>query len=285
MLGIDMEDMRAEWRRGSARSLRRHELPEWVSGLLIAGAFLWLAWQEKRRPLRAPTQSKKRRLARNLAVAAFGAATLAVVERPVVGPLARFVERKRWGLARLPSPVAMPLAIALLDYTLYLWHVLTHRVPLLWRFHLVHHADLDLDVSTALRLHFGELAISVAFRAAQVVVLGVAPLPLSVWQTLLLLSILFHHSNMRIDPHLESSFARFIVTPRLHGIHHTASFDDTDSNWSSGLTLWDRLHGTLRSRQSGLPIGLPVYPEDVALREALALPFMRQRASFPRLLP
>lgn len=261
-------------------SLARKKLPEWVSGALIAAVFLWLRREEQRRPLRPRTQPKARRLAQNLTFAALGAGTLAVAARPVIDPLSRFVERKRWGLARLPALVSVPAAVALLDYTLYLWHVLTHRVPFLWRFHLVHHADLDLDASTALRFHFGELAISVAFRAAQVAVLGVAPLPLSIWQTLLLLSILFHHSNLRIDPSLESQLARLVVTPRLHGIHHTASLDDTDSNWSSGLTLWDRLHGTLRTRESGLPIGLPAWREYLPLRRALLLPFTRQRASF-----
>jgi sterol desaturase/sphingolipid hydroxylase (fatty acid hydroxylase superfamily) len=129
------------------------KLPSWASAPLIAGTFLWLLREERRRPLRAPTQPKTRRLARNLALAASGAVALAIVERPLIGPLARFVERKRWGRARLPPAVAAPLAIAALDYTLYVWHMLTHRVPALWRFHLVHYADVDMDASTALRFH------------------------------------------------------------------------------------------------------------------------------------
>lgn len=258
-----------------ARALSRR-VPMWISAPLIGGLFLWLLREEKRRPLRLPVEPKARRVARNLALAASGAAALAILERPVVEPLARLMEKKRWGLARLPPVLAVPLSIALLDYTLYLWHVLTHRVPLLWRFHLVHHADLDLDASTALRFHFGELAISVAFRTAQVAVLGVAPLPLSLWRTLLQLSILFHHSNLRLDPRFESLLSRWIVTPRLHGIHHTASIEETDSNWSSGLTLWDRLHGTLRTRESGLPIGLPSNHDALSLADALLLPFRRR---------
>ena len=213
-------------------------------------------------------------------MAAAGAAALAIVERPVGDSLSRLVKKKHWGLARLPAVIALSLAIGLLDYTLYLWHELTHRVPWLWRFHLVHHVDLDLDASTGLRFHFGELAVSVAFRAAQVGLLGIAPLPLSVWQTILLFSILFHHSNVRLDPGLESRLARFIVTPRLHAIHHAASMSDTNSNWSSGLTLWDRLHGTFGTEESGLPIGVPAYRDALPLRCSLALPFRKQRPSF-----
>jgi sterol desaturase/sphingolipid hydroxylase (fatty acid hydroxylase superfamily) len=102
----------------------------------------------------------------------------------------------------LPLPVwlEVPLAVLLMDYTLYLWHVLMHRLNWLWRFHLPHHVDLDLDASTALRFHFSDLVISIAWRAGQVTLIGVSPLSLSVWQTLLLLSILFHHSNVPRQP-------------------------------------------------------------------------------------
>src|SRR5215208_1822575 len=103
-----------------------------------------------------------------------------------------------------------------MDYTLYLWHMLTHRVPALWRFHQVHHCDLDMDASTALRFHFAEMAISVPYRAAQVAVLGVAPRPLSIWQTFLFVSILFHHSNLRLPLWLERRLSWMIVTPRMH---------------------------------------------------------------------
>ena len=122
---------------------------------------------------------------------------------------------------RLPEWVEVPLAVILLDYTLYVWHVLTHRVSWLWRFHVVHHVDLDLDASTALRFHCGELVLSVAWRAGQILLIGVSPLALSVWQTAVLLSILFHHSNVRLAVETERRLNRFIVTPRMHGIHHS----------------------------------------------------------------
>jgi sterol desaturase/sphingolipid hydroxylase (fatty acid hydroxylase superfamily) len=191
-------------------------------------------------------ESKPRRLSRNLAIAAISAAALQVAERPVVSPLAALVECRRWGLLQrvlLPPWVEMPLALVLLDYTLYIWHVLMHRVSWLWRFHVVHHIDLDLDTSTALRFHFGELVLSVGWRAGQVMLLGVSPVALSAWQTALFLSVLFHHANVRLPLWLERWLVRFIVTPRMHGIHHSIVQEETNANWSSGLTLWDWLHG------------------------------------------
>jgi sterol desaturase/sphingolipid hydroxylase (fatty acid hydroxylase superfamily) len=204
--------------------------------------------------------------------------------------LTRLVERRRWGLlklSRMPAWLEVALACVLLDYTLYLWHVATHRVPFLWRFHVVHHADLDLDATTALRFHFAELALSVPWRAAQIVALGVSPRSLSVWQTLLMLSVLFHHSNVRLPVGFERGLNRLVVTPRMHGIHHSTVREETDSNWSSGLTVWDRLHGTLRLNvpQEEIEIGVPAYrrPEEVVLKEVLALPFVEQRPTW--LLP
>ncbi|MFC6488793.1 sterol desaturase family protein [Nitratireductor sp. GCM10026969] len=255
----------------------------WVSGALVVGAFGLLVWAEMRRPLREHREGKVRRNIRNLAVAALSAVTLQALERPIVNPLAKLVQRRRWGLLkrfRLPAWLENVLAVALLDYTLYLWHIMVHRVPFLWRFHQVHHADLDMDTSTALRFHFGEMALSVPYRAAQVALLGVAPRPLSMWQTFLLVSVMFHHSDLRLPLPLERRLSRFFVTPRMHGIHHSIIEDEVNSNWSSGLTLWDWLHGTLRLDvpQSEIDIGVPAYrsPDDVTLPRLVEMPFAEQ---------
>jgi sterol desaturase/sphingolipid hydroxylase (fatty acid hydroxylase superfamily) len=184
----------------------------------------------------------------------------------------------------LPVWLEVPLAVALLDYTLYVWHVLVHKVPFLWRFHQPHHVDLDLDASTALRFHFAEMVASAPWRAAQVVVIGVSPLALSVWQTATLVEILFHHSNVELPVGVERWLCRLIVTPRMHGIHHSIVPEEASSNWSSGLVLWDWLHGTLRLNvpQQALTIGVPAYrrPEEVTLPHVLAMPFEGQRESW-----
>ena len=263
--------------------MRNRKVPTWVSAPLVVGAFGLLAWLERRRPLRRKVEPKLRRESRNLGVAAAGAVALQLTERPLADKLAALVERRRWGLlklVRLPAWLEVALAVVLLDYTLYLWHVLTHRVPFLWRFHVAHHADLDLDASTALRFHFAELALSAPFRGAQILAIGVAPLSLSVWQTFLFLSVTFHHSNVRLPLEVERRLNRLVVTPRMHGIHHSVVREETDSNWSSGLTVWDWLHGTLRLNvpQEEITIGVPAYrePEQVELQKVLAMPFGEQ---------
>lgn len=258
------------------------------------GTFGVLFWLEKRRPLRRPVESKFVRNSRNLALAGLAAAALQLFESPVVEPLTKLVEKRNWGLlkqSRLPKWLETVLAVVLLDYTLYVWHVLTHRVPFLWRFHAIHHIDLDLDASTALRFHFAEMIISVAWRAGQILFIGVSPVSFAAWQMFLFPSILFHHSNVRLASELERKLARFIVTPRMHGIHHSTIRAETDSNWSSGLTVWDRLHGTLRAdvHRDEIAVGIPAYrnPNEVVLTKILTMPFERQKPSwqFPETKP
>lgn len=263
------------------------KVPGWLSGALVLGAFGALAWLERRRPLRVERESKTNRTARNLAVAAAGAAALRLLEKPAAERLTALVERRRWGLLkvlRLPAWLEVAAACVLLDYTLYLWHVLAHRAPFLWRFHVVHHIDLDLDATTALRFHFAELALSVPWRAAQILSIGVSPRSLSVWQTLLMLSVLFHHSNVRLPVGAERRLNLLVVTPRMHGIHHSTVREETDSNWSSGLTVWDRLHGTLRLDvpQAEVDIGVPAYrdPREVGLSKILTMPFGEERPTW-----
>jgi len=260
---------------------------KFISVPVALGTFGVLVWLENRRPLRRSVESKITRNGRNFAVAGIAAAALQLAEQPVAAFLSRLVERKNLGLLKivcLPKWLETILAVALLDYTLYLWHVLTHKVPFLWRFHLVHHVDLDLDASTAFRFHFGELLISVAWRAAQILVIGVSPGAFAAWQLFLFPAVLFHHSNVKLPIGLERKLNRFIVTPRLHGIHHSIVRAETDSNWSSGLTVWDWLHGTLKTdvSQSEITVGVPAYqnPDEVTLTKILPLPFEKQKADW-----
>jgi sterol desaturase/sphingolipid hydroxylase (fatty acid hydroxylase superfamily) len=239
---------------------------------------------ERRAPLRRQTQREPVRSVRNLLMGALSMAVVALAEGPLVSRLADVVERRRWGLVQrlnLPTPLRDVLAILGLDYTMYVWHVLTHEVPSLWRFHLVHHVDLDLDSTTALRFHAVDMLISIPWRAAQVVVLGASPSALAAWQGFFFASVMFHHSNLRLPARLERLLAAVLTTPRMHGIHHSAVRDETDSNWSSGLSLWDHLHGTFRMdvAQREIRIGVPACrdPSDTRLGASLAMPFRRQR--------
>jgi sterol desaturase/sphingolipid hydroxylase (fatty acid hydroxylase superfamily) len=248
--------------------------------VLSLGALAGLVLLERKRPLRRERESKLRRNSRNLVVASLSALTVHLLEAPVVRPLARAVQRKRLGLLKqlgFPRPLEIIAAVVLMDYTLYFWHVLTHRVPVLWRFHAVHHVDLDLDASTALRFHFGELAVSVPYRAAQVLLIGVDPEALSYWQTFLSLSLLFHHSNIRLPRAWEAMLSWILVTPRMHGIHHSNEPAEANTNWSSGLALWDRMHRTFRLDipQEKIHIGVKGIDKEerVRLPEILTQPF------------
>ncbi|HZU88171.1 MAG TPA: sterol desaturase family protein [Stellaceae bacterium] len=257
------------------------------SGAVVCGAFAALLLAERCRPLRRRVEPGLAREARNLAVAAASALAIRLVERPLVEPLAHAAVHRRRGLLQrrpLPAPLEAALALALLDFTLYLWHILTHRVPFLWRFHLVHHVDLDLTASTALRFHFAEMMVSVPWRAAQVALIGVRPQVLRLWQTATLVEIMFHHSNLHLPLRLERRLGRLIVTPRMHGIHHANVREQTHANWSSGLTVWDWLFGTLRLDvpQEAITIGVPAYrrAEALTLPRLLAMPFRRQPPSW-----
>ena len=258
-------------------------LSPWIAGPLVAGVFVLLTWQERRRPLRQRVEPGLRHAVRNFAVAGIGALTMVVFESPLIQPLARMVEQRRWGLLGalpLPAWAQAGIALALMDYTFYLWHVLLHRAPLLWRFHAVHHVDRDLDTSTALRFHFGEILISVPWRAAQVLLIGLNPFTFAMWQVWFALCVMFHHSNLRLPIQWERRINRILVTPRMHGVHHSNQPDETNSNWSSGFTIWDWLHGTLRLSvpQQEIEIGVPAFHDSgtVVLPQLLRMPFEDQ---------
>jgi len=264
--------------------MRIETLKRCAGSVLMVGCIAALFVAERRWPLRRRVDPGTRRIECNIAMAAATVAEVAILERPVVDKLAREVERRRIGLVQalgLPRWARTALAVVLLDYTLYHWHILLHRVPVLWRFHLAHHIDLDLDASTALRFHFGEFFASIPWRAAQVVLIGATPSALRLWRRLTAMEVVFHHANLRLSPRLERSLARLVATPRLHGIHHSMVQAERDSNFSSGLTLWDRLHGTFRDDvpQDAITIGVPPYrePRQVTLRRTLAVPFAGER--------
>ena len=206
------------------------------------------------------------------------AAVVATVETPAVQAVARANASGRRGLAGLtPRPLAALVAFAAMDYGFYLWHVATHRVPFLWRFHRVHHVDPAMSMSTAIRFHFVDMAVSLPWRLVQVRVSGITPPTLRAWQRFFTLSILFHHSNWALPEGWDERLSWLITTPRMHGIHHSVVQAERDSNWSSGISLWDRLHGTFRHWPALRDITTGVDDRraagDVAVGRALLAPF------------
>jgi len=253
-------------------------------GVVVGALFV----VERLRPLRSRKDPAPTRVGRNLTIGLLAAATTAASEIPIIAPVQRLAERRRLGLLRqcpLPRALRVVLGFLLLDYTLYIWHWLNHRTPALWRFHAVHHIDLDLDSSTGIRFHFGELALAAGFRAAQIVLLGVDDETLRAWQQCLLLSVIFHHSNFELPIEVERRLQSVIVTPRMHGIHHSTRVEETNTNFSSLLSWWDRLHRSPRVDvpQPAITIGVAGFldPADVTLERSLALPFGDARCLIP----
>ena len=239
---------------------------------------------ERVRPLRRSTHALAARLAVNLAISALTFAIAAILIRPLVETLTHWTVETPFGLVHvlgLPSLAEVAITFLLMDLGFYYWHLANHRVPLLWRFHNVHHVDPDLDVSTALRFHFGEVALSAGFRVVQVTLIGVGPLTFAVYELAFQANTLFHHSNVRLPIAWERLLNLIFVTPRMHGIHHSQVHRENNSNFSVVLSWWDRLHRTVRLnvRQSALVIGIPAYmrSEDHQLGSVLSMPFRKQR--------
>ncbi|MHC4787767.1 MAG: sterol desaturase family protein [Planctomycetota bacterium] len=252
--------------------------------LVASGVFLGLLLAEAALPLRERTRRFAPRLLVNLCVSALGLLAGAVAVAPVALRLGQWVSRQSVGLLqflRLPLALQLPLSLLLMDLTFYYWHRANHGFGFLWRFHNVHHLDPDLDVTTAFRFHFGEILLSTGFRAAQVVLLGVTPLLFATYEAVFLVATLFHHSNLRLPIRLERAWNRVIVTPRMHGIHHSVVRDEVNSNYSVVFRWWDLLHRTLRLNvpQGALNIGVPAYLEegDNRLVNLILMPFGRQR--------
>lgn len=264
-----------------------------ISPLALAGAALiaglWLA--ERARPLRKQTHATAPRQLRNVAMGAGAMLVVTAIEMPLLERLAQGNVRARRGLVHalpLPRPLKLALGVAAMDYAFYWWHVATHRVPFLWRFHRVHHIDPDMDMTTALRFHALDMVVSLPFRIAQVVLSGADPGIVMAHRRFFDASVLFHHSNLRLPDRWDERLSLVFTTPRMHGVHHSKVPAERDSNWSSGLSLWDRLHGTLRAKpRAAIDIGVADRASlaDLTLANSLAAPFRPTPQSLAEPLP
>ena len=174
------------------------------------------------------------------------------------------------------------IAFLILDYGNYLWHILNHKIPFLWRFHLVHHTDIDMDITTAFRFHFGELIGSVFFRGGVTLLSGASPVLVLVYEIIFEAATQFHHSNWKLPLAFEQILNKLIVTPRMHGLHHSVVKQETDSNYSVIFSFWDRLHrtATLENLNKEVVLGVPSYnkPEELTIGFLLKLPFTKIRS-------
>ncbi len=241
-------------------------------------------------PLRKETRSVLRRLVVNIAISAVAFIAAVALVQPAVRWALHWSAARPFGLIHL---VALPvwaefaLSFLLMDLAFYYWHVANHRVPFLWRFHNVHHIDPDLDVSTAFRFHFGEIALSAAFSVVQVSVIGISPWAFAAYNLVFQTEVLFHHSNWRLPIGFERLLSLIVVTPRMHGIHHSQVERENKSNFGTVFTWWDRLHRTLGLNipQDAIVVGIPAYSRagDNTTANALLMPFRKQRDYWRRL--
>jgi sterol desaturase/sphingolipid hydroxylase (fatty acid hydroxylase superfamily) len=164
----------------------------------------------------------------------------------------------------LQFPARMIAVFILFDVWMYYWHMLNHRIPFLWRFHRAHHADIAMDTTTALRFHPGELVLSTVARTPVLVLIGMSFTELALFETILNLSTVFHHSNLAVPERWDRMLRTIIVTPNMHRVHHAVERADTNSNYTSILSIWDRLAGTFRMREDTrtITLGLPSFREE-----------------------
>lgn len=261
----------------------------WAGALGLVALFVALLALEQARPLRERARRSWRRIVTNLALAALALIGGLLTVRPASVAAMTWAEANGIGLLhRVSWPPGLEMALGVLgmDLTFYYWHRANHRIALLWRFHNVHHVDPELDVTTAARFHAGEIVLSAGFRVVQVIVLGVPFWLFAVYEAIFQAGTLFHHSNLRLPLETERILNAVLVTPRMHGIHHSQIREETDSNYGVVLSWWDRLHRTLRLHipQKALRIGVPAYPEagQLHIGSLLALPFRAQRSYWQR---
>ena len=247
---------------------------------VLAGVVAGLYLLEEILVLREQQQSKIRRSAVNTAVAASGFAVVRAALLPVMVWTAEEAERRRFGIVhwlRLPRPLQYAAGFLLLDYTNYLWHVCTHRVPFLYRLHQVHHSDMDMDVTTGFRFHLGEQVFSIAFRGGMIGLIG-APADLVLgYEAVFEGCTAFHHSNLRLPVAAEELLDKVMITPRVHGIHHSIVKEEFNANFGVVFPFWDWLHGTRRTEvpQELITIGIPAWrdPAELTVRRLHEMPF------------
>lgn len=240
---------------------------------LVLGILLLLFVAERVLPA-APVvaAANGRRLWRNLSLWLCNSLASLLIVLPVT--LYAAGHARYWWSAWLPSWSWLWVDLLLLDLWIYWWHRANHRLSWLWRFHRVHHLDQWLDVTSAVRFHFGEVILSALVRAAVIFCFALPVSSVIIFESLILIITGFHHSNVRLPKKLEYWLSLLIITPSIHWVHHHVEQRDTDSNYGAICSFWDRLFGSKSAtvRTPDMQIGLD-QSSDQGLLRLLAAPF------------
>lgn len=270
---------------------------EWVTSNEAAirlsayfGVFLVMALWEVAAPRRGLTVSKWKRWLSNIGIVFLNSLLLRLLFSSAAVATAWAASERGWGLLNLwgvPFWPAVIVSVVILDFVIYLQHVMFHAVPALWRLHMVHHADLDFDVTTGARFHPVEIILSMLIKIVTVAVLGPPVVAVVIFEVLLNGTAMFNHSNVRVPLALDRVLRWFVVTPDMHRVHHSVIPVEANSNFGFNLPWWDRLMGTYvpqpKSGHQEMTIGLRQF-RDVSrssLPWLLLMPFVGRVGSYP----
>ena len=258
-----------------------------ISFVLI---FILVALWEIRMPRRTMTTSKKWRWLNNLSIIAINPVLLRLVFPVLAIGMAQKAQANGWGLLNhfgTPSVIATVAGIVAMDLVVYLQHVMFHAVPTLWRLHMVHHADLDYDLTTGLRFHPVEIVLSMILKLIIIVALGPPVASVLAFEIILNGMAMFNHGNIKLPPPVDRFLRLFVVTPDMHRVHHSVIIRETNSNYSFNLSIWDRLFGTYIAQPSkghqDMSIGLSQFRDHrrLTLPWLLILPFIGDLGNQP----
>jgi len=256
----------------------------------FAGVFVVMAGWEVLTPRRPQTVGRNWRWPNNLGVLAVDALLVRVVLPITTIGVALIAEAHGVGLfnmVALPAWASIIISVMVLDLAIYLQHVLFHAVPALWRLHRMHHADLEVDVTTGLRFHPVEILLSTGIKLAVVAAVGAPAAAVVIFEVLLNATSIFNHSNIRIPVGIDRILRWFVVTPDMHRVHHSILRHETNSNFGFNLPWWDRLLGTYRAQpaagHAAMTIGIEQFrdPRELGLDRMLLQPFRGEAGGYP----
>jgi sterol desaturase/sphingolipid hydroxylase (fatty acid hydroxylase superfamily) len=254
-------------------------------GILVI-MFLW----ELIAPRRPLTASKIARWSSNLGLVLIDSIVVRLVFPTALMGVALWVQERGWGLFNQFEPsflLKIIFSVLILDLAIYLQHVMFHSIPLLWRLHMVHHSDMDIDVTTGVRFHPIEIILSMMIKMVVVVLIGAPALAVMLFEVLLNGTAMFNHGNVRYSQQIDSILRLFVVTPEMHRVHHSTIRWETNSNLGFNFPWWDRLFGTYRPQPARghmeMIIGLDQYkePQKVTFFWLIVLPFIGKLGKYP----
>ena len=234
-----------------------------VRASMFFGILITMGIWEVAAPRRIPTISKLYRWVNNLGLIFFNAFILKIIFPIATTSVAVMASQNNWGALKyfeVPSVISVIIFVIVMDMVIYFQHIMMHAIPMFWRLHRVHHADLNYDTTTGARFHTIEIILSICIKFIAIILLGPSVLAVILFEIILNATAMFNHGNVKLPKTLDKVLRWFIVTPDMHRVHHSVEKDETNSNFGFNLSIWDRIFGTyrqdVRAGQLGMTIGL-----------------------------